>query len=91
VDFSPKVTFAKGPYATVWTNIASSSEFRDAAGTAMLQMQANLGLAATNESAAANCFKMEGARQFLSVLMNLTTPPEEPPKRIRTDNLNHSV
>lgn len=91
MDFSPKSNFAKGPSAQPWTDVASSVLFREAASAAMLQMQANQLTAMGNEVAAANHYRLEGARTFLSVLMNLTTPPEEMPKRVRSDNLNHSL
>ena len=91
MDFSPKANFAKGAYAAPWTEIASSALLREVAGAAMLEMQARMGFVSNVNDAAANTFKMEGARIFLSILMNLTTPPEEMPKRIRTDNLNHAI
>lgn len=91
MDFSPKSNFSKGPSAQPWTDVASSVLFREAAGVAMLQMQANLGMAGNADTAQAAWFKLEGARTFLSVLMNLTTPPEEMPKRVRSDNLNHAL
>jgi hypothetical protein len=71
--------------------VASSALFREAAGVAMLEMQARMGFVSNVNDAAANTFKMEGARMFLSVLMNLTTPPAEAPKRIKSDTLNHAV
>jgi hypothetical protein len=93
MDFSPKSDFAKGPRAAQWTDVASSALLREAVGAAMLQMQSNQGfvtpLSDTNK-AAAHCFHMEGARIFLSILMNLTTPPSEAPKRVGNDNLIHS-
>lgn len=91
MDFSPKVTFSKGQYAAAWAEIASSTTFREAGSAAMLQMQANQTVALNNEYAAANHFRMEGARTFFAMLMNLTTPPEAAPPRIRTDNLDHKV
>jgi len=91
MDFSPKANFAKGPTAAAWTEVASSTLFREAVGVAMLQMQANLGMAGGFDESCAHNYNMEGARIFLATLMNLTTPPEAPPKRMTTDNLNHTV
>lgn len=91
MDFTPKLTFAKGPSAQAWTDVASSALFREAASAAMLQMQANLGIAVTVEGVTANCRQMEGARIFLAVLMNLTTPPEEALKRPTSENLKHHL
>ena len=90
MDFSPKATFAKSSMAQPWTEVASSELFRQAAGAAMLQMQANLGMALPHETPR-NCHQMEGARIFLSLLMNLTTPPSEVPARPKSENLNHNV
>ena len=91
MDFSPKATFAKSASAEPWTAVASSALFREAASVAMLDMQQRQLTAMGNEVAAANHYRMEGARTFLSTLMNLATPPEQMPKRIKSDNLNHAV
>jgi hypothetical protein len=90
MDFSPKSDFAKGPRAAQWTDVASSALLREAVGAAMLEMQARMGFVSNVNDAAANTFKMEGARIFLSILMNLTTPPSEAPKRVGNDNLIHT-
>lgn len=91
MDFAPKATFAKSAQAEPWAAFASSDVFRNAAGAAMLQMQANQGYSTTQTQAMANAYQLEGARTFLSILMNLTTPPSEAPARPRSENLNHSV
>ena len=92
MDFSPKADFAKGPSAAAWSDVAASKLFTEAAGAAMLQMQANLGMA-TAERVTAHCYQMEGARIFLSILLNLTTPPETVtrPKTQLPDNLDHKI
>lgn len=91
MDFSPKANFAKGPNAQAWTNVASSPLFVEAAGVAMLQMQANLGASNDQWKAIGHCLQMEGARIFLAILMNLATPIE-PAKPMRySDNLRHDV
>jgi len=91
MDFSPKADFAKGPRAAQWTEVATSALFREAAGAAMLQMQANHGYSKLQTEAMANAYQLEGARAFLSILMNLTTPPTETPKRPQSENLRHDV
>ena len=90
MDFSPKADFAKGPRATQWTDVATSALFREAAGVAMLDMQQRQ-LVSLGEGAAANYYRMEGARTFLSTLLNLTTPPAETPKRPQSENLRHDI
>lgn len=74
-----------------WTEVASSELFRQASGTALVQMQFNQGYSQTQTQAMANAYQLEGARAFLNILMNLTTPPEGAPPRPRSENLNHSV
>ena len=91
MDFAPKAIFAKSAQAEPWTAVASSDVFRNAAGAAMLQMQANLGSPKNFYHAGAIAYQLDGARIFLSILMNLTTPPTEAPPRPRSENLNHSV
>ena len=91
MDFKPKSDFAKGPNAAAWNDVVSSRTFSEAAGAAMLQMQSNLGMAHITDEAVAHCRQMEGARIYLSILMNLTTPPEEVQKRMAVDNLDHTV
>ena len=91
MDFSPKATFAKSAMAQPWADVASSALFREAAGAAMVQMQFNQGYSQTQTQAMASAYQLEGARAFLSILMNLTTPPEQAPARPRSENLNHSV
>lgn len=91
MDFTPKLTFAKGPSAQAWTDVASSSLFREAASAAMLQMQANQGYSKLQTEAMANAYQLEGARAFLTTLMNLTTPPVEAPKRPTSENLKHHL
>lgn len=91
MDFTPKSTFAKSAFAQPWADIASSDLFRQAVSAAMLQMQANQGYSTNQTYAMANAYQMEGARAFLSVLMNLTTPPSDNQIRTYSDNLRHDV
>lgn len=89
-DFFPKQEFSKGPHAAAWVDISASKTFKEAVTAALCQMQFNQGYSKDHGSAAANGLQMEGARAFLSILMNLTTPPEEPVKRTMKDNLIHA-
>lgn len=91
MTFSPKETFAKSSMAQPWTDVVSSQLFREAVGAAMLQMQANQGFSKDQWDAIGHSLQMEGARAFLSILMNLTTPPSEIPQRPRSENLRHDV
>lgn len=91
MDFNPKADFAKGPHAAAWTEVAGSAMFRTATSAALLQMNREQGRAKGFDDASANCFRMEGAREVLSTLMNLTTPPPEPRKPIASENLDHRI
>jgi hypothetical protein len=93
IEFTPKASFAKGPSAASWNEIAASKVFVEATSAAILQMQANLGMAKHVDEAASFHYKMEGARIFLSILTNLTSPPE-PVRRSETTlppNLDHKI
>lgn len=91
MDFSPKSNFAKGPHAASWAEIAASTMFREAGSAAMLDMQAKFPYTLQAGDAAANHWRMEGARQFFAILMHLTTPPEEKAAVPKTHNLDHSL
>jgi hypothetical protein len=91
MDFAPKTTFAKSAMAEPWNGVVSSELFRQAAGAAMLQMQANQGYAKDGFEIQRNAFQLEGARTFLSILMNLSVIPQQPERLTRSENLNHSV
>lgn len=91
MDFSPKSNFIKGPHAASWSEVASSTMFREAGSAAMLDMQAKFPYTAQANDAAANHWRMEGARTFFAILMNLTTPPQEKLEVPKTHNLDHSL
>lgn len=84
----PRQNFQQGPYAKSWLDLADSAQFQSAAQAALAQMQINLSGAADMGSAAAFHFRMEGAKQFLQVLMSLTEPPKQANKPPGV-NLNH--
>lgn len=64
-------------------SMMAQPSFEMASDAAMLQTRLNLPLATTTEQAAANHYRMQGAENFLLVLMTLGDPfplPPEPPK-----------
>jgi hypothetical protein len=93
INFTPKKVFTEGPSAAAWTDIAASKVFFESASAAMLQLQFNLGVAENSNVASSNHYKMEGARAFLGILINLTTPPEEQrrPEMTLPENLDHKI
>jgi hypothetical protein len=91
IEINPKQAFIDSPQSKLWANVASSEMMTVAIGAAMLQMQYSMAPSDSADSAAANDFRMQGARIFAYSLLNLTTPIEDLPKRKDTGNLDHSV
>ena len=58
--------------------------------TALIQYELNQGIAPDMGTAAASHWRMVGAREFVNVLLNLSEPPTEPPKKPR-QNLQHDL
>lgn len=91
IEINPKQAFVDSPHGKLWDNVAASEMMRNATSAAMLQMHGSMGFPNGMDEAAANDFRMQGARIFQSILVNLTTPISELPKRKDTGNLDHSV
>jgi hypothetical protein len=91
IEINPKQAFIDSPQSKLWANVASSEMMRSAISAAMLQMHGSMGFPNGANEAAANDFRMQGARIFASILVNLATPIEDLPKRKDTGNLDHSV
>ena len=91
IALEPKQAFIDSPQSKLWENVAESEMMRMAISAAMLQMHGSMGFPNVATEAAANDFRMQGARIFASILINLTTPPEQLPQRKDVGNLDHSV
>lgn len=73
-----KARFKNGPHSKTWSQVVVSEAFTEAANSAMLIMLSQQ----STDAAAANSYRLEGARHFLGILLNLTsekkdTRPEE--------------
>lgn len=86
---SPKNRFLKTPLAKSHADLVTSQPFISVMDTAMLQFVHESGSATDLASASVAALKLEGARKFVLVLMNLAekTPEIKPAPR---DNLPHS-
>ncbi len=91
IEITPKQAFCDSPQSKLWENVAESEMMRMAISAAMLQMHGSMGFPNVANDAAANDFRMQGARIFASILVNLTTPPEQLSKRKDTGNLDHNA
>ncbi len=81
---------AKKDLAKQWSDLSVSEAFVEASSCAMLHMASTQTPPNEMGMAAANAFRMEGARFFLSTLMQLTDVQEAPKRDLRA-NLNHNV
>lgn len=87
---TPKKTFKDSPHAKGWQSVCDSTQFQLAVTAAKLQMDFNAIRAPDMATAAARHWKMEGATEFLNILMNLTRP-DVPDKKPLKDNLIHTL
>lgn len=90
VTESPKSRFLKTPLAKSHADLVMSAGFVTVMDIAMLQFVNESGSASDLASASVAALKLEGARKFAIVLMNLAdkTPEIKPSPR---DNLPHTT
>lgn len=89
MDIESKKRFRASEHNAPFNSFVGTETFARAVESALLQFVSNLG-SAIGEDATANYYKIEGAKQVLSILANLTeTPPER--KAPPSDNLAHNV
>ena len=86
MNIDPKARFAASQYAKDWGKTVATEVFTEAVSVAMLQMVSCLPVSdnrsGLENQAAANNYRLEGARQFLAILCNLTTKvPDNKVKR----------
>jgi hypothetical protein len=83
----PKANFANHPQKKQFEEFVHAEVFHAGAQAALIITQKTLS-AATGNDAAANFYRMEGARKILDTLMNLTVEEKEPAK-LPSTNLKH--
>lgn len=86
----PRETFRANPdWLIKWPDVVDSTIFQAAVNASLLEMQLRTTGADAGTAAAAQ-FRMDGAKQFLSLLMGLTDPtPKATPGP--TQNLQHKL
>lgn len=74
----------------MWHEATETEWFHTGLQTALLEMQKAMPQALDLGVAAANEFRMKGAQQFVSILLNLTESTPEPKPRFQ-QNLDHNA
>lgn len=78
MTLNPKKDFCENSgYRKAWADVADSQTFSAAVTAALIIQQQSLNNIPDMASAAAAAWRMEGAKQFMSILMNLAevSPP----------------
>jgi len=90
---TPQKTFAETAKSMNWRwqDTVDSVQFQSAANAALVQMAINNGNPPDMASAAAYQWRMEGAKQFLGILMGLVAPAPQGRKQEPVANLNHRI
>ena len=70
-----------------WQSVVDSERFRDAASTAFAEMEIEQPAAKDMQEAAARAWLLQGAKRYLTILMGLTQPPAEQPKKVPVGQL----
>lgn len=84
----PKKKFQEQLFTKGWTDVADSGLFHAAGEAALAQMVLNQSFASDLSSAAAAHYKIQGAKDFLGILMSLGLKPESR-KTAPIGNLKH--
>jgi hypothetical protein len=90
VNINPKKDFNEGPHKKKFHDASAENWLHAAVNTALLQMQLSLPHPADMGTSASYQWRMEGAKQFIGILMNLTEPKPERPERPE-QNLKHDA
>jgi hypothetical protein len=83
---TPRERWKASVHARPWLEMHDAPVIQAALDTALLQLDTNLATSSDAQTAAANRWRMEGARAFASILLGLSDP-EIKPTRVPTDNL----
>lgn len=65
-----------------WQDIVDSNRFKDAATVAYAELEISQLASKDMQEAAARAWLLQGAKQYLSILMGLTEPQPEPVKKV---------
>lgn len=91
MTFLPQDSFQKGPHFKGWKDLVASEQFFAGVSAALNQLSAEASPAKDAFEAAANYHRMDGARRFLHILLNLAETEPETGKPAKAANLQHRV
>ena len=91
MNFDPKKRFNESEHSKAWHDAVASQVFHAAAEAALASMQINLPKVSDMATAAANDWRMQGARRFLTELMSLTEPASKPDDKPAMPKLNYGA
>lgn len=77
MTLNPKSQFQKSPLCKAHVDLVCLPGVHESLQVAMAQMQLNMGAAPDMGTAAAQAWKMQGAKEFISVWLNLAEPAPE--------------
>lgn len=88
----PKEAFLqKTDVAAQFRKMSESIPFEEASNAAMLEFVARIPEQAAEAEAAANNYRLEGARQFLKILTSIAERPKTTERAPLTENLDHKA
>lgn len=89
MELDAKKRFQSSVHARPFSDFVATEAFQEAAHAAMATMQASQVGVDANQ-AAANYWRMEGARTYLSMLAHICDIPTPRPKPVRPQNLTRA-
>lgn len=85
----PKESFRKSPVGKIWAELVTKDDFRTGVATALAQFVFEQDTDSESwESATRDALKLQGARRFLTILLNLAEKEVVAPIKMASDNLN---
>lgn len=90
MNLTPKKDFqGKKQFADAHRELVVSTQFREALNASLLEYVSSVS-GSPPEDAAANYYRIQGAREFVQVLLNIAEQAKSPPSPLPT-NLDHGV
>lgn len=83
MNLTPKQDFQRTPYSKTHLDLCGNAGFHDALKCSLNELQ----LSYQDEDPAASWHRLQGAKQFIHILLNLSEPISVPKKTIRGENL----
>lgn len=84
MELTPQARFLKSPDAKYWADVSVNPAFHHALETALSVMHTT---PPHSPDASSNWHRMEGAREFVRVLLNLAEPPQRVRRGAPRENL----